>query len=74
MNDHETSRIVDANKDRQCCKCGGLMPRGYRHFECDAGGRLQRYHVQCARAAKIKAPCLEPRTPRYTPSTRPVED
>ncbi len=69
MNDHETSRIVDATKDRQCVKCGHLMPRGYRHFERDAGGRLERYHVHCARAAGIQARCLEPK-----PRCQPVED
>ncbi len=74
MTDHETSRLADATRDFKCAKCGDIMPRGYRHFERDAGGRLERYHPECARAAKIRARCLEPRKPRYTPSTRPMED
>lgn len=59
--------IEDAFRDWPCVGCGELMPRGYRHFVHDLYGTafvLRRYHVHCARAAGLRARCLEPKAKR----------
>ena len=70
MTDHDTGWMEDLTEDTKCAKCGDLMPRFFHHFAHYIGGRVDRYHVNCARDKKIKARCLERRAPRC----RPMED
>ena len=70
MTDPDLGWMEELTEDTKCAKCGELMPRGFRHFAHYIGGRIDRYHVPCARDEKIKARCLK----RDVRRCQPLED
>ena len=67
MTDTDAGWLEDLTQDAKCAKCQELMPRGYRHFAHYLSGGIDRYHVHCAQAKRIKARCLERRALRCQP-------
>jgi hypothetical protein len=56
---HDSTIVEQKTADYKCEKCQDWIPRGCRHLQFANGRTVTRWHVECARLAKLRAACLE---------------